>query len=105
MLIDYGDVTKAIDALREERLDHHFLNESLGLEHPTSELIAKHIFDYLKPALGDLLLGVMIEETCTSKCLYTDKAFARIGGSLRERLEREMERADRALDRWRGDRR
>jgi 6-pyruvoyltetrahydropterin/6-carboxytetrahydropterin synthase len=43
-LIDYADIKAAITPLRE-RLDHRCLNDVEGLENPTSEAIARWIFD------------------------------------------------------------
>lgn len=67
-LIDYGEISAAIEPLRK-RLDHYVLNEIEGLEVPTSEVIAKWVFDRLKPALP-LLSEVIVYETCTSRCHY-----------------------------------
>ena len=52
-----------------EQLDHHYLNDIPGLENPTSENIARWIWDRLKPSLP-LLSQVEIRETCTSGCIY-----------------------------------
>ena len=40
-----------------------------GLENPTSEVLAKWIWDQMKP-LVPLLSAVMIKETCTAGCVY-----------------------------------
>lgn len=72
MLIDYGDLSAAIDPLVEEFLDHRYLNLTLPLENPTSEEIARWMFRQLKPKLGDYLLAVQIDETCTSRCEYRE---------------------------------
>lgn len=72
MLLDYSDMTKAIRPLVEEYLDHYHLNESLGLENPTSEEVARWIYDQVKPMLSSLV-AVVIEETCTSRCTYRPK--------------------------------
>lgn|SRR5690606_256932 len=69
MLIDYGDMKLAMKDLLENHLDHWHLNESTGLESPTSETLAKWIFDRVKPKLPELV-AVEIEETCTSRCVY-----------------------------------
>ena len=45
------------------------LHEIPGLENPTSEMIAKWVWDRLKPQLP-LLVQVNVYETCTSKCEY-----------------------------------
>ena len=52
-----------------EQLDHYYLNDIPGLENPTSENIARWIWDKLKPALPQLS-AVEIRETCTSGCIY-----------------------------------
>lgn len=69
MLIDYSEMRGAIQSLLEEKLDHWHLNDSLKMQSPTSEAIAKWIYDQVKPKLPSLL-AVEIEETCTSRCRY-----------------------------------
>ena len=51
------------------QLDHYYLNEIEGLENPTSENIARWIWERLKPSLAELS-AVEIRETCTSGCIY-----------------------------------
>ncbi len=67
-LIDYGDIKKAADPL-VSRLDHFYLNEIEGLSNPTSENLAKWIWERLKPVLPQLM-GICVYETCTSTCEY-----------------------------------
>lgn len=67
-LIDYGEIKRAIGPIKD-RLDHYCLNEIEGLENPTSEMIAKWIWDRLQPALPGLF-EVVVHETCTSRCHY-----------------------------------
>jgi 6-pyruvoyltetrahydropterin/6-carboxytetrahydropterin synthase len=71
MVMDYGDITKCLKPLLDDYLDHYYLNESLGLESPTSEEVAAWIYGKLEEAglLG--LTAVRIDETCTSICLYS----------------------------------
>jgi 6-pyruvoyltetrahydropterin/6-carboxytetrahydropterin synthase len=70
MVMDYGDIKKFIQPLLDNYLDHYYLNESTGLKNPTSEEIAKWIFEKLE-AVGLLGLdAVEIRETCTSGCIY-----------------------------------
>lgn len=69
MLMDYGDMKTALEYWVEAFLDHHHLNQTLQMESPTSEAIAQWLFDNLKPALP-LLTEVIVEETCTSRCIY-----------------------------------
>ncbi|MFQ5807083.1 MAG: 6-carboxytetrahydropterin synthase QueD [Phycisphaerae bacterium] len=68
-LIDYGDIRAACEPIRKQ-LDHFHLNEIAGLENPTSENIARWIWERLKPTLP-LLSKIIIHETCTSRCEYT----------------------------------
>ncbi len=52
-----------------EQLDHHYLNDIEGLENPTSENLARWVWDRL---IGDLpqLSSIIVKETCTSGCIY-----------------------------------
>ena len=70
-LIDYGDI-KAACAPLVRQLDHYYLNDIEGLDNPTSEVLARWIYDRLKPALP-LLAKVIVYETCTSTCEYEGK--------------------------------
>jgi 6-pyruvoyltetrahydropterin/6-carboxytetrahydropterin synthase len=69
MLVDFDCMKQAIEPLVEEYLDHYHLNDSTGLESPTSEALAQWIYDRVKPSLP-MLAAVIIEETCTSRCTY-----------------------------------
>ena len=65
---DFADLTDAMDPLLEQ-LDHHYLNEIEGLENPTSEHLARWIWERVAPALPGLT-AVTVEETCTARCVY-----------------------------------
>ena len=67
-VMDFGAVKAAFKPL-EERLDHHYLNDIEGLENPTSEILARWIWDRLKPSLPSLA-AITVRETCTSGCTY-----------------------------------
>ena len=67
-LIDFADLKQVIDPV-VVRLDHYLLNEIEGLENPTSEILARWIWDRLHPAMADLS-QVVVRETCTSGCVY-----------------------------------
>lgn len=67
-LIDYGEIKRVVDPI-VTKLDHNYLNEIEGLENPTSEMIAKWIWDQVKPLLP-MLAEVVVFETCTSRCEY-----------------------------------
>ncbi len=65
-IIDFAEL-KAAFKPTYERLDHHYLNDIPGLENPTSEVLAKWIWDQVKPVVP-LLSAVMVKETCTAGC-------------------------------------
>lgn len=67
-IMDFSDIKKAFEPIHE-KLDHRFLNSVPGLENPTSENIAKWIWDNLKPNLAQLS-KIVIYETCASGCSY-----------------------------------
>ena len=67
-LIDYGDIAKAFHPLHQ-KLDHYYLNDIPGLENPTSEILARWIWDRLKRKLP-LLNAIVIHETCTARAVY-----------------------------------
>ena len=69
MVTDFDAIAAAVAPLVEESLDHWHLNDSTGLDNPTSEEVARWIYDRLKPRLP-LLDAVVVEETCTSRCEY-----------------------------------
>lgn len=66
---DFSEL-KAIFRPIYERLDHNYLNDIAGLENPTSENLAKWIWNELKPLLPELS-RIRIHETCTSGCEYS----------------------------------
>ncbi len=70
MLIDFGEIEQYIQPLLDNFLDHYFLNETMGLESPTSEAIAKWIFEKLEKEGLKGLHSVEIRETCTSGARY-----------------------------------
>ena len=71
MLMDYKDMGAAIGPLVENYLDHYDLNVTTGLRNPTSEAIARWIYERIHashPAMP--IICVVINETCTSECIY-----------------------------------
>lgn len=68
-IMDFADIKDAF-APTLSRLDHHFLNEVEGLENPTSENLARWIWTEVRPRLP-ALTKVVVQETCTSGCIYT----------------------------------
>ena len=69
MIVDYSKMKAAIGPLLEKYLDHWHLNETTQIENPTAEEIARWIYLKVKPQLPELI-GVSLEETCTSRCEY-----------------------------------
>lgn len=68
-VMDFADVKAAFQPIYD-RLDHHYLNEIPGLENPTSENLARWLWNETKPKLP-LLSKIVVHETCTSGCVYT----------------------------------
>jgi 6-pyruvoyltetrahydropterin/6-carboxytetrahydropterin synthase len=67
-VMDFADVKAAFKPIYD-RLDHHYLNDIPGLENPTSEVLARWIFEQAKPVLP-LLSTVVVHETCTAGSRY-----------------------------------
>ena len=67
-VIDFAEIAEVFEPIRK-RLDHHYLNEIEGLENPTSEVLARWIWERLAPSLP-ILSAVEIRETCTCGCVY-----------------------------------
>jgi 6-pyruvoyltetrahydropterin/6-carboxytetrahydropterin synthase len=67
-VMDFADLKEAFQPIFDQ-LDHRCLNDVAGLENPTSENLARWIWQRLKPALPTLS-KVVIRETCTSGCVY-----------------------------------
>jgi 6-pyruvoyltetrahydropterin/6-carboxytetrahydropterin synthase len=66
--IDFSELFDAWSPLYEA-LDHRYLNEVEGLENPTSEHLARWVWDRLTPTIPSLV-SVSIHETCESRCEY-----------------------------------
>ena len=67
-VMDYADIKQVFQPLYD-MLDHHYLNEVPGLENPTSENLARWVWDRLKSDLPQLS-RVVVHETCTTTCEY-----------------------------------
>jgi 6-pyruvoyltetrahydropterin/6-carboxytetrahydropterin synthase len=65
---DFADLSCAMKPLLD-RLDHYYLNEIEGLENPTSEVVARWIWERLHGSLPELS-QVVVRETCTAGCVY-----------------------------------
>ena len=66
--MDLGELRDRLEPVRL-RLDHYYLNEIEGLENPTSENLARFIWQRLTPTLPGLC-RIEVMETCTSGCRY-----------------------------------
>ncbi len=66
--VDFDLIHRAWAPLHE-LLDHHYLNEVPGLENPTSERLARWIWDRLAPDLPGLA-RITVAETCDARCEY-----------------------------------
>ena len=49
--------------------DHRYLNEVEGLTNPTSENLARFIWDQVHPKLP-ILESITVRETCVARCEY-----------------------------------
>ncbi|MDX1571594.1 MAG: 6-carboxytetrahydropterin synthase QueD [Xanthomonadales bacterium] len=67
-VMDFADLKQAFDPLFRQ-LDHNYLNDIEGLENPTSENLARWVWDRLRSDLP-LLSRVEVSETCTAGCVY-----------------------------------
>lgn len=74
ILLDFNEL-KAVVKPIIDALDHHCIN-NLGeewneplLKNPTAENLAKWLYEKIKPQLN-ILYAVVVNETCTSKCVY-----------------------------------
>ncbi len=65
---DFADLSEAMKPVIE-RLDHYYLNEIEGLGNPTSEILARWIWERVQASLPELS-QVVVRETCTSGCVY-----------------------------------
>ncbi|MGH7726365.1 MAG: 6-carboxytetrahydropterin synthase QueD [Candidatus Eiseniibacteriota bacterium] len=73
-VLDYADIARAFEPVRL-RLDHYHLNDIEGLANPTSEVLARWIWERLRPALP-LLSSITVYETCNTSCTYRGDASA-----------------------------
>ncbi|QOC23126.1 6-carboxytetrahydropterin synthase QueD [Wenzhouxiangella sp. AB-CW3] len=67
-VMDFAELKRAFQPVYDQ-LDHHCLNDIEGLENPTSENLARWIWQRLHPDLPGLS-QIVVQETCTSGCVY-----------------------------------
>lgn len=67
-IVDFGEIGCAMKPVLDE-LDHSYLNEIEGLSNPTSETLARWIWERLRRRLPQMS-AVGVQETCSSGCVY-----------------------------------
>jgi 6-pyruvoyltetrahydropterin/6-carboxytetrahydropterin synthase len=67
-VVDFADIVYAFKPVLA-CLDHYYLNEIEGLGNPTSEELARWIWERVSHTLPGLS-QVVVRETCTSGCIY-----------------------------------
>jgi 6-pyruvoyltetrahydropterin/6-carboxytetrahydropterin synthase len=67
-VMDFGELKEIAEPILGQ-LDHHYLNEVPGLENPTCEILARWIWNRLRPVLP-MLSKLVVKETPTSGCIY-----------------------------------
>jgi len=67
-VMDFAELKEAFQPLFEQ-LDHRCLNDIEGLENPTSENLARWVWQRLVPELPGLC-KVVAQETCNAGCIY-----------------------------------
>jgi 6-pyruvoyltetrahydropterin/6-carboxytetrahydropterin synthase len=72
-IVDFAEIDTAIAALKGE-LDHGYLNDLEGLDHPTLENIATWVWDRLAPQFPALSKIVIRRGSCGEGCIYTGPA-------------------------------
>lgn len=68
-VMDFGELKDRCKPVIEA-LDHRYLNDIEGLDNPTSENIARWLWQRLVAGLPQLS-KIVVRETCTSGCAYT----------------------------------
>ena len=66
--MDFADLRRTFQPVYDQ-LDHHYLNEIDGLENPTSENLARWIWQQMEPELEGLN-KIIVQETCNAGCIY-----------------------------------
>ena len=67
-VLDFAEIKAAFGPLYDQ-LDHNYLNDIEGLDNPTSEVLARWIYERLRPSLPGLS-KVVLHETCTAGAVY-----------------------------------
>lgn len=67
-VIDFAEINTAFKPLFDQ-LDHHYLNDIEGLSNPTSENLAKWLWERLCATLPGIS-KIVVRETCNVGCVY-----------------------------------
>jgi 6-pyruvoyltetrahydropterin/6-carboxytetrahydropterin synthase len=67
-VMDFADIAAACQPIIDQ-LDHKYLNDIAGLANPTSENLAKWIWQHLQPTLVQLS-RIVVQESPESGCIY-----------------------------------
>jgi len=67
-IMDFADIKAAFKPIYDQ-LDHNYLNDIPGLDNPTSEHLARWIWERLASGLP-ALVAIEISETCSTGCRY-----------------------------------
>lgn len=69
MVMDFAEIKAAVKPIIDDQLDHYYLNDVEGLANPTSENLARWVWQRLIPELPQLS-AIEVRETCTSGVIY-----------------------------------
>ena len=72
-LIDFDDLDKLVQPI-VDKVDHYYLNEVEGLANPSSEVLARWIWQRLAPELPQLT-AICVAETCDARCVYRGESW------------------------------
>ncbi len=67
-MLDFSALEAAWEPLYAQ-LDHRYLNDVEGLDNPTSEIVARWIWERVRPRIPELR-RVVVFETCCARCEY-----------------------------------
>lgn len=69
--VDYAALDVVVKPIVKQ-LDHYYLNEVEGLANPTSENLARWLWQRIAPSLPGLC-RIAVMETCNTRCVYRGK--------------------------------
>ena len=67
-VMDFAEIKRVVEPIIE-KLDHSCLNDIEGLENPTSEMLARWLWQRIKPRLSRLT-SITVSESENSSCTY-----------------------------------